>query len=87
MKEEIKCPKCSWKADGGAHWICSCGYVWNTFATAGKCPACGKLWTMTQCPTASGCGKYSPHLEWYFRPERALKKEQQMQHKTEKCTC
>ncbi len=77
MKIEIACPNCRWKPDGNAHWECSCGYIWDTFSTAGRCPACAKVWQETACPgnfllgiripfnDPGGCGKWSPHLDWY----------------------
>ena len=40
--------------------------TWNTFATGGRCPACKKVWEVTQCVvSAGGCEKWSPHLDWY----------------------
>lgn len=67
----ICCPKCSWKPDGGAHWACTCGHVWNTFDTAGQCPACAVQWEVTQCIThAGGCGRMSAHLAWYKELEK-----------------
>ncbi len=67
MKVEIACPKCEWKPDGGAYWQCSCGNVWNTFDTAGRCPNCPKH--------HGGCGKWSKHLDWYRNLDTQLKKE------------
>jgi hypothetical protein len=62
----ICCPKCNWEPDGHAYWMCSCKHVWDTFSTGGRCPKCGKVWEDTQCvSTAGGCGKWSPHLDWY----------------------
>ncbi len=61
-EEKIRCPKCEWEPDGGAHWICNCGHVWNTFATQGQCPRCGKVHKHTCCPK---CHKWSPHADWY----------------------
>ena len=62
----IHCPKCNWEPDGEPYWKCTCGYSWDTFATAARCPYCGKIWKDTQCvDTAGGCGSWSPHLDWY----------------------
>ena len=75
---EILCPKCGWKPDGHAHWECTCGHVWNTFETAGKCPNCAKRWDDTQCPGPNfgpGCGKWSKHIEWYKGLEKATVRE------------
>jgi hypothetical protein len=62
----ICCPKCSWEPDGAPYWSCNCGTRWNTFATGGRCPGCGKVWEFTQCiQWAGGCDQWSPHLDWY----------------------
>jgi hypothetical protein len=63
----IRCPKCKWEPDGKPYWACSCGHQWDTFATAGRCPQCGKIWKDTQCVAAEhgGCLAWSPHLDWY----------------------
>ena len=63
---EIFCPRCQWVPDGGAHWQCSCGCVWNTFETTAVCPRCQRRWRDTACPTeAGGCGHWSAHIDWY----------------------
>src|SRR5215510_4975685 len=47
----IRCPVCSWQPDASSRWCCdwvgtpepffeSCGTVWNTFETRGRCPGC-----------------------------------------------
>jgi hypothetical protein len=61
----IACPKCDWHPTPDVKWTCSCGHLWHTFATHGVCPACGKVWTTTQCSTAYGCSQWSDHEEWY----------------------
>ncbi len=62
----IRCPKCEWEPKPDDKWQCSCGNHWNTFATAGRCPQCGRIWKDTQCFNAPvGCGRWSPHLDWY----------------------
>jgi len=58
----IHCPKCNWEPDGKPYWRCTCGTGWNTFATNGRCPHCGKVWEHTQCIE---CYAWSPHLDWY----------------------
>jgi hypothetical protein len=65
MKTIIVCPKCGWVHDGQAHWQCHvfCLHVWNTFSTAGICPACSFKWEQTQCPQ---CEAWSNHLDWYI---------------------
>jgi hypothetical protein len=72
----IRCPKCKWEPDGKPHWACSCGNVWDTFATAGRCPSCGKIWKDTQCVAASsgGCSAWSPHLDWYDGLDEIIQK-------------
>lgn len=73
---KIECPKCRWEPDGGPHWQCSCGTVWNTFDTAGRCPSCSKQWEQTCCPTdPGGCGKWSPHVDWYKDLDEWLEEE------------
>ncbi len=62
----IQCSICEWNPDGEKHWACSCGHVWNTFKTKGKCPKCKTQWEKTWCP---GCGKSTPHKDWYKTPE------------------
>lgn len=63
----ISCPKCNWEPDGYPYWQCTCSHKWDTFSTGGRCPKCGKVWEDTQCIStrAAGCGKWSPHLDWY----------------------
>ena len=65
-KPIIQCTECEWKPDGEKHWGCSCGHVWNTFETKGKCPKCKTQWEDTRCP---GCGKTTPHKDWYKTKE------------------
>lgn len=61
-EEKIMCPKCKWKPDGKAHWMCHCRHVWNTFETYGKCPKCSIIHKTTHCPV---CLRQSPHADWY----------------------
>ncbi len=70
---KIACPKCNWEPDGGKYWGCTCGYVWNTFATAAVCPACKKQYEYTQCiGYAGGCNQMSPHIDWYRELDEIL---------------
>ena len=63
---EIYCPRCQWEPDGGAHWQCHCGCVWNTFDTAAVCPRCRHRHRRTVCPAeAGGCDGVSLHVDWY----------------------
>ena len=59
---DIACPKCEWKPSASSRWACSCGHSWNTFDTAGRCPACRHVWRETQC---LACTRFSPHADWY----------------------
>ncbi|PUZ22445.1 hypothetical protein DCM91_14335 [Chitinophaga costaii] len=70
---KIRCPKCKWEPDGKPYWQCSCGHVWDTFTTGGRCPACQKVWEDTCCiyPPA-GCLQWSPHLDWYEHLDNIL---------------
>ena len=58
----IRCPQCRWEPGRDAQWSCACRYEWHTFDTGGVCPACGRVWTDTQCLR---CEQWSPHLAWY----------------------
>ncbi len=72
----IACPKCDWAPDGGAYWSCTCGYVWNTFDTGGRCPRCEKQWKKTQCiPHRGGCYSWSFHEDWYRGLDEWLEEE------------
>lgn len=61
-RRRIRCPKCNWEPGKRDRWGCSCGHGWNTFDTAGLCPACGKQWADTQCLR---CHQWSKHVDWY----------------------
>lgn len=37
-------------------------HSWNTFDTGGVCPACSKVWKMTDCLS---CHDSFPHEDWY----------------------
>ena len=77
MKEIIiRCPNCNWEPDENCRWMCSvCNTVWNTFETHGKCPSCGKVYEETICLTRrGGCGKISPHADWYEEKEIVIAK-------------
>ena len=60
----VRCPRCRYRPRRRDRWVCrpSCGTVWNTFATRGRCPGCGLQWAVTACPA---CHEISPHLAWY----------------------
>jgi hypothetical protein len=58
----IRCPRCKWRPGRDDRWFCNCGYVWNTFETAGLCPACDTQWEWTACLR---CEEWSPHKDWY----------------------
>jgi hypothetical protein len=72
MKQDIKCPKCSWYPSEQDLWMCDCNTVWNTFETAGECPGCKNVWTETQCLE---CHKWSAHIDWYSDIKTKLIKE------------
>jgi C4-type Zn-finger protein len=72
---EIYCPRCQWEPDGGAHWRCHCGHIWNTFDTAAVCPHCRYRHRDTSCPAQpGGCGQVSPHIDWYHGLSEAITK-------------
>jgi hypothetical protein len=58
----IRCPNCLLSPPSGFQWNCKCGHLWNTFLTAGKCPACHFQWEITGCPH---CGEAPEHQAWY----------------------
>lgn len=69
----IRCPICFWHPDANSRWCCSaegtpeppfpsCGTIWNTFATRGRCPGCQHQWQWTSCLL---CGEASLHEAWY----------------------
>jgi hypothetical protein len=70
---EIRCPLCGWRPSASSRWCClcagtpeppfdSCGTVWNTFSTGGRCPGCDHQWQWTSCLRCAG---WSPHVDWY----------------------
>lgn len=69
---KIECPKCRWEPKADSLWSCICGHAWNTFDTAGRCPACHKQWHDTACLS---CSKWSKHLDWYKNLDDIFKKE------------
>jgi hypothetical protein len=58
----IRCPKCLFQPSADLRWSCKCGHVWNTFWSAGRCPACQFQWEVTVCPH---CREISVHQAWY----------------------
>ena len=73
----IRCPLCSWRPSASSLWSCnclgtpepffeSCGMVWNTFSTKGRCPGCRHQWQWTTCLR---CGQASLHEDWYEAKE------------------
>ena len=70
--KDICCPRCTFQPDSKEQWLCSCGCLWNTFETFGKCPDCCRQWERTQCPS---CNKWSAHVDWYKGIADALNRE------------
>ena len=70
----IRCPLCAWRPSPNDRWSCvwtegspeprfpSCGAIWNTFETSGRCPGCLHQWRWTSCLRCAG---WSPHDDWY----------------------
>jgi hypothetical protein len=69
----IRCPACKWRPAPGSLWSCnsrgtpepafaSCGTLWNTFTTEGRCPGCDHQWQWTSCLR---CTQWSLHRDWY----------------------
>lgn len=65
----VRCPRCAWVPHEHDHWLCSCGFRWNTFRTRGKCPSCNKQWTETACLK---CKEMSPHADFWFAETQTL---------------
>ena len=67
---KIRCPRCAWEPAKSDRWQChpgGCDYVWNTFDTRGRCPACHKQWIETVCLR---CLQRSRHDDWYVNEDR-----------------
>lgn len=74
---KIRCPKCYYEPTSEDKWVCSCGWIWNTFDTMGHCPQCGKIWWETQCLS---CHHWSAHHQWYYYdPPKLLEEEKVLQ--------
>src|SRR4051794_29777402 len=69
----VRCPLCDWRPERSSRWACtwsggpeprfdSCGTVWNTFTTRGRCPGCDHAWQWTSCHR---CEQWSLHKDWY----------------------
>jgi hypothetical protein len=58
----IRCPKCRWTPRPSDRWQCRCDFLWNTFDTRGRCPACHYQWEDTCC---LACHRWSRHVDWY----------------------
>jgi len=76
--EGIRCPRCGWRPEAASRWHCvwtrgpepffqSCGMVWNTFTTRGRCPGCRHQWLFTDC---LHCHEPSLHEDWYEQSGR-----------------
>lgn len=71
--QRIRCPHCKWRPTARSRWFCadadapeffynSCGAMWNTFQTRGKCPGCNHQWKWTSCLR---CARWARHEDWY----------------------
>jgi Zn-dependent protease len=59
--EQYHCPSCKQSPPAVPLWKCACGTQYDTFATGGACPACGRAFPATQCPR---CGEAYPFALW-----------------------
>ena len=60
--ETITCPGCGNSPPAAPLWRCACGVAFDTFATGGICPQCGRPFTVTACPH---CGQAFPFEQWH----------------------
>lgn len=50
-----------------------CGYIWNMFETAARCPQCGHQHEQVYClEWEGGCGTCSPYYDWVKDLDNAL---------------
>jgi Zn-dependent protease len=61
--ENFKCPSCRESPPAIPGWGCECGAHFDTFATGGACPQCGREFKVTMCPH---CGRAFPFQQWLF---------------------
>ena len=59
---DYACPACGTNPPMAALWGCTCGAMYDTFATGGACPSCGSAFPTTQC---TSCGARYPITQWY----------------------
>jgi hypothetical protein len=61
-RHEFRCPLCGWVPFAVNAWKCGrCNFVWDSFATAGRCPRCGFQRQETPCLR---CRRTSPNELW-----------------------
>jgi hypothetical protein len=61
-RREYRCPICGWVPFGLEVWKCKeCGFVWDSFSTAGICPRCRHEHEETACVR---CRKISKNDAW-----------------------
>lgn len=61
-RPQMRCPACGQAAPIGNYWQCTCGQPFDTFATGGICPRCGRQHHVTSCPD---CRQPSSLAGWY----------------------
>lgn len=64
---QARCPNCKWEPVEDSEWACeSCGYHWQVFETAGRCPQCKHQQQNVYCiEWQGGCGIESELLDWF----------------------
>jgi Zn-dependent protease len=75
---ECACPRCLTAPPQGPFWVCEeCRTRFDTFATRGKCPACGAWYLPTTCPHC----RETNHIDrWFaYRPGVGLTEERPAQ--------
>jgi Zn-dependent protease len=61
-RDGFACPRCKAAPPVGDFWRCACGQMFDTFATRGRCPRCGRTFQVTAC---NNCSQPGPHTAFY----------------------
>jgi Zn-dependent protease len=61
-RDGYACPQCGGAQPIGAFWRCTCGQLFDTFATRAQCPFCKRVYRDTAC---NDCSQMHPHQAFY----------------------